>query len=85
MEDMKNKTDTVEAEKKKIEAKLKEVRERVAKEEEAGGDNLEELKKSLGDIEKQADGVRQKQAEVIKEKKSMPHNVDTLSKDGKNE
>merc|ERR1719278_811651 len=80
----------VESEKKKIEAKLKEVRERVKKEEEevltekkkmpknvdtlssagfsktivntaskpkyeeSGGDNLEELKKSLGDIEKQA-------------------------------
>ena len=53
MEDMKNKTETVENEKKKIEAKLKEVRERVKREEEAGGDNLEDLKKSLNDIEKQ--------------------------------
>ena len=82
MEDMKKKTDTVEDEKKKIEAKLKEVRERVKKEEEAGGDNLHELKKSLGDIEKQADSVRQKERDVMKEKQKMPHNVDTLSKDG---
>ena len=82
MEDMKNKTDSVETEKKKIEAKLKEVRERVKREEEAGGDNLEELKKSLGDIEKQAKSVRDKEKEVLQEKKKMPQNVDTLSKDG---
>ena len=63
MEEMKSKTETVESEKKKIEAKLKEVRERVKKEEEAGGDNLAELKKSLGDIEKQALTVRKKEQE----------------------
>merc|ERR1719410_1086857 len=72
----------VESEKKKIEAKLKEVKERVKKEEESGGDNLEELKKSLGDIEKQAVSVRKKEEEVLTEKKKMPHNVDTLSSDG---
>jgi len=82
MEEMKSKTETVESEKKKIEAKLKEVRERVKKEEEAGGDNLAELKKSLGDIEKQALTVRKKEQEVAQEKQKMPHNVDTLSKDG---
>ena len=82
MEDMKNKTDSVEAEKKKIEAKLKEVRERVKREEEAGGDNLDELKKSLGDIEKEAASVRKKEVDVMKEQKAMPKNVDTLSKDG---
>merc|ERR1719384_773854 len=72
----------VESEKKKIEAKLKEVRERVKKEEESGGDNLEELKKSLGDIEKQAVSVRKKEEEVLTEKRKMPHNVDTLSSAG---
>jgi len=82
MEEMKSKSETVESEKKKIEAKLKEVRERVKKEEEAGGDNLAELKKSLGDIEKQALTVRKKEQEVAQEKQKMPHNVDTLSKDG---
>merc|ERR1719410_1624488 len=54
----------VESEKKKIEAKLKEV------------------KKSLGDIEKQAVSVRKKEEEVLTEKKKMPHNVDTLSSAG---
>ena len=82
MEEMKAKTDSVEAEKKKIEAKLKEVKERVKKEEESGGDNLEELKKSLGDIEKQAVSVRKKEEEVLTEKKKMPKNVDTLSSAG---
>merc|ERR1719361_628275 len=72
----------VESEKKKIEAKLKEVRERVKKEEESGGDNLEELKKSLGDIEKQAVTVKKKEEEVLTEKKKMPKNVDTLSSAG---
>merc|ERR1719297_693010 len=72
----------VESEKKKIEAKLKEVKERVKKEEESGGDNLEELKKSLGDIEKQAVSVRKKEEEVLTEKKKMPKNVDTLSSAG---
>ena len=82
MEEMKAKTDSVEAEKKKIEAKLKEVRERVRKEEESGGDNLDDLKKSLGEIEKQADSVKKKEHEVLAEKKKMPHNVDTLSSQG---
>merc|ERR1719433_1923370 len=72
----------VESEKKKIEAKLKEVKERVKKEEESGGDNLEELKKSLGDIEKQAAHARRKEEEVLTEKKKMPKNVDTLSSAG---
>merc|ERR1719220_3291957 len=72
----------VESEKKKIEAKLKEVRERVKIEEESGGDNLEELKKSLGDIEKQAVSVKKKEEEVLTEKKKMPKNVDTLSSAG---
>ena len=82
MEEMNAKTEMVENEKKKIEAKLKEVRERVKKEEESGGDNLEELKKSLGDIEKQAVSVRKKEEEVLTEKKKMPKNVDTLSSAG---
>ena len=82
MEEMNAKTAMVESEKKKIEAKLKEVRERVKKEEESGGDNLEELKKSLGDIEKQAVSVRKKEEEVLTEKKKMPKNVDTLSSAG---
>jgi len=82
MEDMKSKTESVEAEKRKIEAKLKEVKERVKREEEAGGDNLEDLKKSLTDIEKQKESVSKAEAEVLKEKKSMPHNVDTLSSAG---
>merc|ERR1719192_1585615 len=72
----------VQSEKKKIEAKLKEVKERVKKEEESGGDNLEELKKSLGDIEKQAVSVKKKEEEVLTEKKKMPKNVDTLSSAG---
>ena len=82
MEEMNAKTAMVESEKKKIEAKLKEVKERVKREEESGGDNLEELKKSLGDIEKQAVSVRKKEEEVLTEKKKMPKNVDTLSSAG---
>ena len=82
MKEIKNKTESVEAEKRKIEAKLKEVKERVKREEEAGGDNLEDLKRSLTDIEKEMESVSIKEAEVLKEKKSMPHNVDTLSSDG---
>lgn len=84
MDEMKKKTETVESEKKKIEAKLKEVRERVAREEAAGaaGDSLEELKKSLHDIESQAFSVQQKKKEIELEKKKQPHNVDTLSRDG---
>merc|ERR1719382_92737 len=58
----------VESEKKKIEAKLKEVKERVKREEESGGDNLEELKKSLGDIEKQAVHARKKEEEDAEER-----------------
>lgn len=53
-DEMKKKEEAVKAEKKKIESKLKEVKERVKREEEAGGDNLDTLKKSLGEVEKNA-------------------------------
>ena len=43
---------------------------------------MEELKKSLGDIEKQAVTVKKKEEEVLTEKKKMPKNVDTLSSAG---
>ena len=82
MKEIKKKTESVEAEKRKIEAKLKEVEERVKREEKAGGDNLEDLKRSLNEIEKEMESVSIKEAEVLKEKESMPHNVDTLSSDG---
>merc|ERR1719430_2595885 len=69
-------------EKKKIEAKLKEVKERVKREEEAGGDNLDSLKKSLGEVEKTAQTVANKKKELEEEEKKQPKNVDTLSRDG---
>merc|ERR1719430_2429172 len=69
-------------EKKKIEAKLKEVKERVKREEEAGGDNLDSLKKSLGEVEKTAQTEANKKKELEEEEKKQPKNVDTLSRDG---
>merc|ERR1719347_1489852 len=54
---MKKKKESVEAEKRKIEAKLREVQERVKKEEEQGGDNLDDIKKSLTEVEKAAKNV----------------------------
>ena len=82
MEDMKGKTDAVEAEKKRVASKLKEVQERVKKEEQQGGDNLTELKKSLSEVEKAAKDVDKKRRELEDEKKKQPQNVDTLSRDG---
>lgn len=82
MEEMKNKSTAVEAEKKKIAAKLKEVQERVKKEEQSGGDNLTELKNSLSEVEKAAAEVDKKRRELEEEKKKQPQNVDTLSRDG---
>jgi len=82
MEDMEKKKQTVEEEKKKVEAKVREVRERVKKEEAAGGDSLPELKKTLEEMEKSAAELKKKKIEVLKEEKSQPLNVDTLSKPG---
>merc|ERR1712106_133224 len=82
MEDMKGKTDAVEAEKKRVASKLKEVQERVKKEEQQGGDNLTEMKKSLSEVEKAAKDVDKKRRELEDEKKKQPQNVDTLSRDG---
>jgi len=81
-EEMKKKKDAVETEKKKIEAKLKEVKDRVKREEEAGGDNLDSLKKSLGEVEKTAQTVANKKKELDEEEKKQPLNVDTLSRAG---
>jgi len=81
-EELKKKTDKVDDEKKKIEAKLKEIKEKVKKEEETGGDNLEDLKKSLGEVEKNAKDVSRKKKEVEDEIKKQPKNVDSLSRDG---
>merc|ERR1719481_2133405 len=79
---MKSKSAAVEAEKKKIATKLKEVQERVKKEEQEGGDNLTELKNSLSEVEKAAAEVNKKKRELEIEKKKQPQNVDTLSRDG---
>lgn len=81
-EEMRKKTEAVEAEKRKIETKLREVKERVKKEEELGGNNLEDLKKSLSEVEKNAQEVARKKKEVEDEIKKQPKNVDTLSRDG---
>ena len=82
MEEMKGKTDAVDAEKKRVAAKLKEVQDRVKKEEQKGGDNLTELKKSLTEVEKAAKEVDKKRRALDDEKKKQPQNVDTLSRDG---
>ena len=82
MEEMKGKTDAVDAEKKRVAAKLKEVQDRVKKEEQKGGDNLTELKKSLTEVEKAAKEVDRKRRELDDEKNKQPKNVDTLSRDG---
>jgi len=54
-----------------------------------GGTELAMFKKNemmwtefLNDIEKQRESVSKKEAEVLNEKKKMPHNVDTLSSAG---
>merc|ERR1712130_665099 len=62
--------------------KLKEVQEKVKKEEELGGSNLESLKKSLSEVEKSASEVAKKKQTVEEEIKKAPKNVDTLSRDG---
>ena len=80
--ELKQKAQTVDEEKKKIETKLKEVRDRVKKEEAEGGENLEDLKKSLLEVERTAKQVEEKKVEVDKEMKKQPLNVDSLSKDG---
>lgn len=82
MEEMNKKKESVEEEKKKIEAKLKQIKEKVAKQEAEGGDNLEELKKSLNEAEKESKEVENKKKALIKEEKSQPLNVDTLSREG---
>ena len=82
MEEMKGKTDAVDAEKRRVAAKLKEVQDRVKKEEQKGGDNLTELKKSLTEVEKAAKEVDKKRRALDDEKKKQPQNVDTLSRDG---
>lgn len=81
-EEMKKKQDAVEVEKRRVEAKLKEVKAKVKKEEESGGDNLDSLKKSLGEVEKNAEAITKKKKELEDEKKNAPKNVDTLSRDG---
>merc|ERR1711915_1092573 len=59
-----------------------EAQERVKKEQQKGGDNLVELKKSLNEVEKAAAEVNKKKLELEVEKKKQPQNVDTLSRDG---
>merc|ERR1712060_731233 len=59
-----------------------EVQEKVKKEEEIGGSNLESLKKSLSEVEKSASEVSKKKQIVEEEIKKAPKNVDTLSRDG---
>ena len=82
MEEMNKKKESVEEEKKKIETKLKQIKDKVAKQEAEGGDNLEELKKSLNEAVKESKEVENKKKALIKEEKSQPLNVDTLSKEG---
>lgn len=80
MEELNKKKMTVEQEKEMIEAKLREVRERVQREEDA--ESVEDLKKTLQEVELRAKEVQKKRAEVEKEIKKQPLNVDTLSKEG---
>jgi len=82
MEDMNKKKESVEEERRKVEAKLKQIKEKVAKQEAEGGDNLEDLRKSLNEAEKESKEVENKKKALIKEEKSQPLNVDTLSKEG---
>ena len=58
---------------------MKEVLDIVKKEEQRGGDNLTELKKSLTEVEKAATEVDRKRRELEDEKKKQPWNVNTLS------
>jgi cell division cycle protein 37 len=81
-EEMRKKTESVESEKRKIEAKLKEVKARMQREEAAGGDNLEDLKKSLNEVEKSAKEATKKKKDLEDEIRKQPKNVDSLSKDG---
>jgi len=81
-EELKKKQEDVAKEKAKIEAKLKEVKERVKKEEATGSTNLSELKSSLSEVEKNAEEVAKKKADLEKEARSQPLNVDSLSCDG---
>eukprot|EP00118_Oscarella_pearsei_P017641 m.176762 g.176762 ORF g.176762 m.176762 type:complete len:368 (+) comp39146_c1_seq1:1942-3045(+) len=54
--------------------------------EEEGGENVEEriakLKLEMGELEKQEDHFRQKEAELLKKERLTPWNVDTLSSEG---
>ena len=54
------------------------IKEKVAK----GGDNLEELKKSLQEAENEYTEADKKRLDIQKEEKKQPLNVDTLSKPG---
>jgi len=81
--ELKEKQRKVDEEKAKIESKLKEVKDRVQREEAAGAAvNLSELKTSLTDVEKKAQEVERKKADLEKEAKAQPWNVDSLSSDG---
>lgn len=74
MREMDEKKKSYAEEKAKAEAKLKAIRDRVAKEEEAS----EELRKAEEELEK----AKNQFEEIEKEERLQPWNVDTISKDG---
>lgn len=83
MEDMEKKKKALEEETKKLEKQKKEMKEKLAKEEKEGATgSLDELKKTLADIEKSSLELKKKKEEVVKEEKAQPLNVDTLSSPG---
>merc|ERR1719187_1254599 len=58
------------------------MKEKLLKQEKDGGDNLDELKKTLADLEKSSAELEARKKEVAKEEKAQPLNVDTLSSPG---
>ena len=82
MQELEAKKKQAKQEKMDKERQLKELKEKVTKAEASSDPGLDTLKKSLKELEINAQEAAKKALEVEKEEKSRPWNVDTLSKDG---
>ncbi|XP_026472400.1 hsp90 co-chaperone Cdc37-like [Ctenocephalides felis] len=79
MEQMQKELEEHEKTKKENERKRTEIQEKLKS---TSGGDIEDLKKSLANLEMEAEKLKQKEEEIKKKEKTTPWNVDTISKSG---
>lgn len=82
MEEMNKEKQAFAAKKADTEKKLRETREKLKKAETANSGDMDELKKSLKELEIESDRIKAEEEELRKKEKKTPWNVDTICKEG---